>query len=363
MRRTGVSFALPLAMLLIGTPSAAEPDQPPALPATLDAGTWPSGHVQGIAVDKAGGFVYLSFTDMLVKLDLSGRVVGTLAGWSGHLGDLAFNPADGKVYGSLEYGEAQTYYIAVIDGHGIDRPGMAAAASGLVRAVALPEVTRDFAASGHRYGSSGIDGVAFGPAFGRAEGPALLTVAYGIYGDVERADNDHQVLLQYDITDWAQRHARVLDENALHRDGPDQPAAKVFVRTGNTRYGVQNLAYDPTARRWLMGVYRGSKAHFPNFTLFAVEGGVSPSRGNLVGVPGASGGWEQGLLLPLAVDGLLDEASGIRGWHTKADVGIEAVGEGLFYLARNDGTREWQSAELELMRWTGDPQQPFAPAR
>jgi hypothetical protein len=348
-------------LLLAAAPTVGAQDAAADLPTTLDAGTWPSGHVQGIAVDRARGFVYLSFTDMLVKLDLSGRVVGTLAGWSGHLGDLAFNPADGLVYGSLEYGAAQTYYIAMIDGAAIDRVGMAAADTGLLRAVALPEVTRDFAAPGHRYGCSGIDGVAVGPAFGRPDGPALLTVAYGIFGDPQRADNDHQVLLQYDFASLA-AHARVLDEAALHRGGPDRPVAKVFVRTGNTRFGVQNLAYDPAGHRWLMGVYAGSKPDWPNYTLFAVAAEAAPRTGDLVGVPGKDGAWEQALLLPLAPEGDLHGPSGVRGWHAKADVGIEAVGDGLFYLVRNHGTRHWQRADLSLQRWSGGAGAPFVHA-
>jgi hypothetical protein len=356
--RPGLTLLTASLLLAGGAPAIGAQKAPADLPATLDAGTWPSGHVQGIAVDRAGGFVYLSFTDMLVKLDLTGRVVGTLAGWSGHLGDLAFNPADGLIYGSLEYGEAQTYYIAVIDGTAIDRMGMAATDTGLLQAVALPEVTRDFAAPGHRYGCSGIDGVAVGPAFGRMDGPALLTVAYGIFGDPERADNDHQVLLQYDVASLA-AHARVLDEAALHHGGPERPVAKVFVRTGNTRYGVQNLAYDPAGQRWLMGVYAGSKLDWPNYTLFAVEAKARPAIGDLVGVPGQDGAWEQGPLLPLAPEGQQHAPSGIRGWHAKADVGIEPIGDGLFYLARNLGTRKWQSAELSLQRWTGDALGPF----
>lgn len=73
------------------------------LPLEQNGGTWNSGHVQGIAVDVQGGYIYYSFTNLLAKYDFSGKLVGTLVGWTGHLGDLDFNPADGKLYGSLEY--------------------------------------------------------------------------------------------------------------------------------------------------------------------------------------------------------------------------------------------------------------------
>ncbi|WEK42158.1 MAG: hypothetical protein P0Y64_12230 [Candidatus Sphingomonas colombiensis] len=363
---------LPLAALALSSPLHAAP-RPPL---TQHGGSWASGHVQGIAVDMRGGYIYYSFTNLLAKYDFNGRLIGTLTGWTGHLGDLDFNPADGKVYGSLEYKKDKAFYIAVIDVSRLRRIGVEASQSDLFRTVYLPEVTRDYAADlngdgivdaadtaspDHLYGCSGIDGVAFGPAFGRIDGRRYLTVAYGIYGDNARTDNDHQVLLQYDIGDWA-RYARPLSENAPHHIGPAAPHGKYFVRTGNTTFGVQNLAYDETLRRWFMGVYPGKKPGFPNYLLFAVDARTRPARGDLVGVQALNGtGWAQGALLALADDGLKDPATGIRGWHQKADVGFQPIGDGRYYLAVNSSDKGRQRADLTLMRWTGDPGRPFAP--
>lgn len=364
-------------LLLVAAPATAVPDQLAPLPLKQNGGTWASGHVQGIAVDVEGGYIYYSFTSLLAKYDFSGKLVGTLVGWTGHLGDLDFNPADGKVYGSLEYKKDRAFYIAVIDGGRIDRIGMEA--GDILRTVYLPEVTRDYIADmngdgrfdgdvaatpDHRYGCSGIDGVAFGPAFGRSHGPHYLTVAYGIYGNTVRTDNDHQVLLQYDIAEWA-RYAKPLAELKPHRSGPAAANGKYFVRTGNTTYGVQNLAYDGASRRWFMGVYGGKKSVFPNYLLFAVDADAQPVRDDLIGVPdpGGRGGWEQGSLLALSQDGLADAATGIRGWNQKADVGFQPVGDGLFYLAVNRGGRGAQTADLTLMRWTGNARQPLLPAK
>jgi hypothetical protein len=339
--------------------------------------------VQGVAVDVRGGYIYYSFTNLLAKYDFSGKLIGTLVGWTGHLGDLDFNPADGKVYGSLEYKEDKAFYIAVIDVGRLDRVGVEAGKTEIFRTVYLPEVVKDYAAdlngdgvfqgddgkfkgdvvasADHRYDCSGIDGVSFGPEFGRTDGTRYLTVAYGIYGNTTRTDNDHQVLLQYDIADWA-RYASPLTEAAPHHNGPAAVHGKVFVRTGNTRYGVQNLAYDETQRRWFMGVYQGQKTTFPNYLLFAVEAGEKPVLADLVGVPGPGGkGWEQGLTLALADDGLKDAATGVRGWNQKADVGLQPVGHGLFYAAVNAKVEGKQTADLTLMRWTGDARKPFAP--
>jgi hypothetical protein len=346
------------------------------LPLTQNGGTWKAGHVQGVAVDVKGGFIYYSFTTLLAKYDFSGRLIGTLVGWTGHLGDLDFNAADGKVYGSLEYKEDKAFYIAVIDVARLDHVGVEASKSELFRTVYLPEVVNDYSADlngdgvfegddgrfkgdvvaspDHRYDASGIDGVSFGPAFGQTDGKRYLTVAYGIYGNTMRTDNDQQVLLQYDISDWG-RYASPLTEAAPHHNGPASVDAKVFVRTGNTRYGVQNLAYDATSKRWFMGVYLGQKPAWPNYGLYAFDAAAKPKTGELIGVG------EQGSLVPLADDGLKDPATGVRGWNQKADVGLQPVGNGLFYLAVNAKTPDGQTADLTLNRWTGDAQKPFVP--
>ena len=370
-------FAL-LVLCTAVTPAPAQSPAPPAsLPLKQNGGTWPTSHVQGIAVDLRGGYIYYSFTTVLAKYDFNGKLVGTLVGWAGHLGDLDFNPRDGRVYGSLEYKQDRAFYIAIIDVSRLDRLGVEAGSSGLFQTVFLPEVANDYSADldgdnvfagdtgktqDHRYGCSGIDGVSFGPQFGRTDGPALLTVAYGIYSNIARTDNDHQVLLQYDISDWS-RYARPLVESAPHHSGPAAVHGKYFVPTGNTNYGVQNLAYDETLQRWFMGVYKGAKPSYPNYTLFAVDARTAPVRGDLRGVPGPGGrGTEQGLLLSLADDGLKDAKTGVRGWNQKADVGIQPVGRGLFYLAVNSGTRGSQTGDITLHRWTGNAATPFVPA-
>lgn len=289
LRRTLVTAATAsvlavTAPVTAGPASAAPPPDTAELPLSIDGGAWPTSHVQGIAVDTAGGFVYWSFTQTLVKTDLAGNVVGTVEGLTGHLGDLDL-AEDGRVYGSLEYKAQQAFYIAVFDVDTIDRVGMDAETDGVMTAVHLDEVVEDFtadldgngvfdgdtAATGdHRYGSSGIDGVAFGPEFGKTGGKELLTVAYGVYSNTARTDNDHQVLLQYDVSSW-QRYERPLSQTEPHRSGPDDVDGKYFAHTGNTRYGVQNLEYDAATHHWLMGVYRGSKPQFPNYSLFVVD--------------------------------------------------------------------------------------------
>lgn len=369
------------AALSVAAPAGAAPADPQGLPAhaeapasienypaTIDSGSWDAGHIQGIAIDEKNGYVYHSFTDMLVKTDLKGNVIGTVEGFTGHLGDLDFNTQDGRVYGSLEYKAEEAFYIAIFDVTKINAVGMDAEDSGIVTAVYLEEVVEDFTAdmdgngvfdgniantADHRYGSSGIDGVSFGPEFGKKNGKQQLMVAYGIYRNNARPDNDHQVILQYDVSGWG-KYERQLTQADPHTSGPADEAAKYFVHTGNTNYGVQNLAYDEHSNLWYMGVYRGSKPEYPNRTLYVLDGTAAPQKQILEGQPNE----ETGLVLPLLQEGLSHEPTGIYGWEFKSDVGIEPIGGGYFYVARDfddySSGHKQEAATLELHRWTGE---------
>ncbi|MFI6079727.1 hypothetical protein ACIBBB_01790 [Streptomyces sp. NPDC051217] len=361
----------------------AGPGRLPTLPATVDGGAWKSGHVQGMAVDRRKGFMYFSFTNLLVKTDLTGRPVGSVTGFTGHLGDLDFNAEDGRVYGSLEYKAAKAFYIAIFDGDRITGMDMDAETTGVVSTVHLKEVVDDYTAdmdgngvfdgdtaktADHRYGCSGIDGVAFGPAFddkrrGAGRGPSrtqLLTVAYGVYANTTRQDNDNQVLLQYDIRRW-KKYERPLTEADPHTSGPGSPDGKYFSYTGNTTYGTQNLDYDAYTGNWLLAAYKGTKAQFPNYSLFVLDGSEHPVSGPVAGQPGP----ERGRLLPLLARGLHHPASGTYGWESTGQYGLVSLDDGRYYLAEagtvvEDGVTK-QTGKAVMNRWTGDVPTPFAP--
>ena len=55
-------------------------------PATIDAGLWQTGHIQGIAVDPVKEYIYYSFTTILVKAKLDGTVVGWVGGLAASVG-------------------------------------------------------------------------------------------------------------------------------------------------------------------------------------------------------------------------------------------------------------------------------------
>lgn len=381
---------------------------PTELPLSLDLSSGVNTHVQGIAVNREKGELYFSFTTRFIRTDLRGRVLGTIDRIQGHLGAMTFNPADGCIYASLEckndeigssiakklgveLWDASYFYVAIIDVSKVDRIGMDPENDPVLRTVCLKDPAEDYAAVvnargvvadpaegdapatlPHRFCCSGIDGVTIGPAPGGIyrtgalvtrvlDTPDYLYVAYGIYGDTGRTDNDYQVLLCYPLEEL-KSYARTVSFGTMHVSGPSRPWRKYFVRTGNTTYGVQNLAYDPFTGYLLMAVYRGKKAQYPNYSMYAVDLAQPSFRARLEGVPYRSG---KVLQLRLAPDGLEDAGTGIRGWNVRwGTTGLCALGGGYYLFSESYKGMETgiEGCRTHLMRWTADPVQPFAPA-
>ena len=383
MHRVSLLAAVVASGVLTAAPATArvvEPDRvdvatsatahrPPAWPRTIDGGAWPTSHLQGVAVDERRGEVLWSFTQQLVRTELDGTVLGTVEGITGHLGDIDLGP-DGRVYGSLEYKDAPAFYIAIIDPRKVTRVGVQARE--VMTTVHLQKVVDDFTAdldgdgrfdgdtadtADHRYGSSGIDGVAFGPRFGERKGRQTLKVAYGVYENVARVDNDNQVILEYDTSRW-KRYERPLDEAAPHRSGPREPDGTFFVHTGNTRYGVQNLEFDASTGDWYLAVYPGSKPQYPNHSLFVVDGAARPYLAPVRGQARPERGWH----LTLTDEGAYDPATTTTGWSFDASYGLVSLGHGLFY--GGSGAKEAdgrQRGTATLLRWTGTAPDGFVP--
>ena len=327
-------------------------------------GHWGQCHIQGIAVDQKNGYIYYSFTTKLIKARLNGEIIGSVDGLIGHLGCIAYNEEDGCIYGSLEYKndaicrrvleriQVKTkltvgFYIARFDVSKIDRMGMTAENSGIMTAVHLKEVLDDFNGTGtnaagkivdRKYGCSGIDGITFAPLPGSdKDSKKHLLIAYGIYNDITRNDNNHQVLLCYDHTGWEQ-YATALSQQNMHTKGPEKPLHKYFVYTGNTRYGVQNLEYDAHTDSLLMAVYVGKKEEFPNYSLFCVDRKVAPTEKKLAGLE------ESGSMLTLKYD----------GWHFPyGSTGLYAFGDGNWFICHDMQTEAGQCGYIYPYRWDG----------
>ncbi|MBR5491895.1 MAG: hypothetical protein IKV77_02050 [Alistipes sp.] len=370
------SLAVILTAMLLATSAVAQ--NPASLPRKIESGPFKAGHIQGIAVDTEQKYMYYSYTTMLIKTDMQGNIVGSVTGLLGHLGDLDFNDVDGRLYGSLEYKndaigqgilrmekserKLQTaFYIAIFDVDKITREGMDAEKDGIMTTVYLPTVLEDYLAEvltaegkkEHRLGCSGIDGVTFGPKFGKKGGKQYLTVGYGVYGETDRSDNDYQVLLQYDVSKWA-KYEKPLSQEEMHLQGPAKPAGQYFVKTGNTTYGVQNFDYDASSHSWMMAVYKGNKKHYPNYTFFAADGAARPVKQALEGVPYI----KKAKVVALKAAG--KQQGDIRGWDWGVgSTGMCSLGDGYFYLSHNYKIEEGQGSIIRLYRFTGNADNAF----
>lgn len=350
----------------------------PKLPTIIQTGTWRGGHIQGIAIDRERKYVYCSFTTEFVKLDMQGNVIGSVKGFTGHLGCLAYNEADGRIYASLEYKNdmigrsilekmginkvPNAFYIAMFDGDKITRLDMDAERDGVMTTVYLKDVVDDYLAEWedngktvkHRYGCSGIDGVTFAPSF-ESQGMRLY-VAYGVYSDLERTDNDHQVLLCYD-PDHLRRFESILTADNIHTNGPERADERYFVYTGNTNFGVQNLEYDPFTGDIMMAVYRGKKPAFPNYSFFVIDGVEKPRTEALKGLGG-----ETGKVLTLKKCGLFHPESGVYGYNVPyGSTGMISLGDGRYYFSIPKDSPDSHSSDILLFRRTDDIQKPFVP--
>ncbi|MBR6790844.1 MAG: hypothetical protein IKM31_08280, partial [Oscillospiraceae bacterium] len=325
------------------------------------------------ALDKERKYLYCSFTTELLKLDLAGNLVGSVKGLTGHLGCLALG-TDGRIYGSLEYkndaiGKGilkslgmdaeihDAFYIAIFDGEKIDRVNMDAEKDGIMSTVYLKDVVDDFNAEEngvkHRFGCSGIDGITFAPAFGE-EGKKDLYVAYGVYGDVEREDNDYQVILRYDTDGWKE-FERPLSQKDIHQSGPAKYTGRYFAFTGNTTYGVQNLEYDPYLKKWLMAVYNGKKEQFPNRPMYMLDG-EKPA------LPQKLRGLEMEGPVPAQWEAGIPHESGVWSWEfPHGSTGMIALGDGFYYFSENGKDEEGQFSTIRLYRWNGEGNAPFVP--
>lgn len=331
-------------------------------------------HVQGIVCDAEAGRMYFSFTTSFLVTDMDGKVLGSIDRIQGHLGAMTFNKADRKVYASLECKDdvigaglstfakgKSMFYIAIIDVDKVTRVGMDSEDNEAFKIVCVKEATKDYHQKGfaldgkeyeHFYGCSGIDGVAIAPKIGKKGGKNYLYVAYGIYGDPSRDDNDCQVLLRYDLKKLG-RYAGKVKFGEFYDKGPSKPLDKYFVYTGNTNWGVQNMAYDPHSGKMFMFVYKGAKNRFRNYDAFAFDITKKPVRSVVAGVPYDSSKHPMIGTPESPVEGI---------FFKYGSTGVSPLGDGTFYFSENgrksDGGVQYSRARL--YSWDGKG---FTPVR
>lgn len=336
------------------------------LPLSVYSGGCHEGHVQGVQVDKENGFVYFAFTTMLLKTDLLGNAVGSVKNLAGHLGCISFNSKTNKLYGSLELkhdiigagimkmtgkqiSDEDAFYLVEFDCASITKMDMDAENDGVMKAVYLKDVVLDYSSTDeasdkrHRYGCSGIDGTSIGPVFGGTE--EKIMVAYGIYLEADRIDNDYQVILQYDLSIF-DKFGQSLNQIAPHHSGPEKYEERYFFYTGNTNFGIQNLEYDPFLKTWFVAVYRGNKPEFKNYLMYFIDGTVQPKKSTLLGRKG-----EEGLVLTSAKMGEYDEKGVYGSMFPYGQTGMASMGDGTFYFSRDLRLLETKEFASEIYKY------------
>ncbi len=343
------------------------------LPDVIYSGAYKEGHVQGIAVDAERGYVYYSFTTMLLKTDLSGNPIGSVIRLAGHLGCISYDAKRNRLYGSLELkhdsigagiisrtgwdpSAEDCFYLVSFDCDAITEMNMNAEADGIMAAVYLADVVKDYTdtdeISGrpHRYGCSGIDGIGLGPSFGtEASSPEKIMIAYGIYGETDRDDNDYQVILQYDPS-AIDTFGQPLNQTHPHHSGPERCEQRYFFYTGNTVFGVQNLEYDPYSGNWFVAVYKGKKPEFDNFNMYFIDGKAPVCQSPLIGRDS-----QIGLVLPSAMLGIQGKQADIRGTSFPyGQTGMASMGNGDFYFSHHGGNKDTREFYTHIHKYTLD---------
>jgi len=313
-------------------------------------------HCQGIATD--GEYMYYSFTSKLVKTDMQGNLIASAIGLTGHLGCIAYNEEDKCVYGSLEYkndvigkgirkelgieGDCPDgFYIARFDTTLMNSDEADAIDSGIMTLLRLKDVVDDYlwtdGTTEHKLGCSGIDGTTIVPDY---HGKRMLFVAYGIYSDLNRDDNDDQVIVAYDMERVVPLFSKIYPSND-HTEGVTADK-KLFVYTGNTTFGVQNLEYDAHTGCILAAVYRGQKPQYPNRNMYFIDMNAPEYEK------------DGKTYLPLAKRGLPHE-SGIYGSDFPyGATGVIALGDGYYYFSDANSKAGVHTTLVKLYKLSGD---------
>jgi len=234
----------------------------------LDAGTWDSPHVQGIAKDDENNYMYFSFTDRLVKVDMkTGQTVASVKLFgSAHLGDITYY--DGCVYGSFnrDYYSTGTvenkYHVAVFDTSkmiGIDM-----GYQDVMKTMSISAVNDQ---SGGVFEPTAFDGITFGPKPGDTSGKTYLMLA----AYLDNSDQTHQAIMAFDPDNFNPNE--VTSTSNLSTEGPE--LADIFYLnagplTGESAYGAQVLEYDKDAEEYWLCCYPQFKAG----NLFVVDATV-----------------------------------------------------------------------------------------
>ncbi len=336
--------------------------------ASYNTGKIPAGgHVQGADTDRYGDYFYYSFMDRLVKQDSKGRIVGSVTGFDGHLGDVAYNKQDGKVYATLTSSTEKKCYIAIFDPDAITDMNMTPAATCTFVYVGAPiaalatsngyGLTDEWLTLGGKYGvTDAIDSCTFGPKFGADDGKYYLTLGLGtvakateitVDGErktaVDRTDNDYLVLVQFDVSAWGDFAAPTLAEAS----GPETFDGTFFHYYGYHDYGIQNLCYDAYQDIYFITAYDGSKGmDVTPYNFYAIDPSAAEEK-TLIG-----NGDEKGMVVTSKYG--LGGGNYDKGYYFICGTGFVSLHDGTYYKCDVNYTNyaeQKHGAQLDLYEW------------
>ena len=327
-----------------------------------------NSHLQGICVDDELKYMFFSYTSALAMIEIAtGELVASIGGFGGgsfgtnggaHLGCIDYY--DGYIYGSLEYkAPGKKFYLAIFDVNRMLAAGVGVSIQDesydwnnpICTAVLLEEPSRDFrdpvdttlfsgqdefghatneGNNGHWFACSGIDGVSMGKWPGGKDDEIYMIVAYGVYqfSSSPRNDNTYNVLEYYKLSDiWnADGSQTEYNRTFTYQDGISTDWAHdediwlssekaLYVYTGNTSYGAQNIEYE-----WDTGdvvLYTYGNTDGMGGTYYEVDGSVEPQLKTLNLGQHSSDEWAQNVAkayanYPDAVD--VDENGYMMGY-------------------------------------------------
>lgn len=245
----------------------------------LDAGTWNSPHVQGITKDDDNNYMYFSFTDRLVKVNMqTGQTVASVKLFgSAHLGDLAYY--NGNVYGTFDrdfYNSSSVdnkYHVAVFDT--AKMTGIDMNYQDVMKTMSISAVNNN---QGSAFEPTSFDGIAFGPKPGdTSDNPKTYMMLSAALGN---SDRTHQSMLAFDPDTFSPNE--VTDSSSPSTNGPELDDifyVNAGPLTGESAYEAQVLEYDKDAKEYWLCCY----PQFEAGNLFVVDATIATTTDKTLG--------------------------------------------------------------------------------
>ncbi|MBQ7032879.1 MAG: hypothetical protein IJN25_04375 [Clostridia bacterium] len=244
-------------------------------------------HMQGICVDDAYKYLYISYTEVINKVDLAtGETVGRLGGFKltggkgkPHLGCMAYY--DGRIYCSTGYKQdaVNKYFVIAIDEDAFPMDGSYKDVEPFLNPdrTQVPDGEKDnyhafFMADvveGKRsglYRAAGMDGICFGAYPGDTSGDTYMLVSQSSARGLTYYDNDYCVITAYKLENFIGdtkvdiplttdriKNTEYTQDERLTSD------KRLFVHTGNVYASVQNMDYDKDTGDLVLITYEPTK--------------------------------------------------------------------------------------------------------